>query len=199
MSQQIIFILNWKLTFYHTSSQGGREWGVSVKCCANVIWGKMVDQQSSSKATDRKKTGLDLKTYGYRKPTLGTYNRNVWDRIQIRLPLLRGCSRSHWTLVPSDPAPCRASLPQPSTPTCCSEWWGLENPGIAICCGMGYITLKKDGKKYCWSILLGYQSLTLQAEALSGLREETKCTGDWTRAIPQHLHHMVLQRFRSAG
>lgn len=179
------------------SRQGGREWESTSECCANVIWGKMVDQQSSSKSTDRKKTGLDLENYGYRKPTLGTYNRGVWDRIQIRLPLLeRLLPQSYWTLVPSDPAPYRAPLPQLSTPNCCSEWWGLENPAIAICCGMGYITLEEDGKKYCWSILLGNQSLTLQAEALSGLRE---CTRDWTRATSQYLHHMVLQRFRSAG
>lgn len=57
----------------------------------------------------------------------------------------------------------------------------------------------EKGKKYCSSILLGYQSPTPQAEALLVIREETKSTRDWTRGTPQHLHHMVLQRFRSAG
>lgn len=49
-----------------------------------------------------------MENYGYRKPTLGTYNRSVWDRIQIRLPLLRGCCHSpteglfHQTLLPRE-------------------------------------------------------------------------------------------------
>lgn len=42
----------------------------------------------------------------------------------------------------------------------------------------------EKGKKYCSSILLGYQSPTLQAEASLVLREETKSTRDWTRGTP---------------
>lgn len=71
-------------------------------------------------------------------------------------------------------------------------------PGITICCGMGYITLKKEKNTahlYSWAT----RALHFRQKPRWYSERRPSPPGTEHVAHPQHLHHMVLQRFRSAG
>lgn len=155
----------------------------------------MVDQESFSKATDRKKTGLDLKNSGCRNPTQPIKQKCLGQYTKM-LPLLRGCCHGltacvlHQTLLPTEHL---LHSPPQRTAGQNKESWKIQ----ALPSGVGWDTSPWKGwKKILLIYTLGLPEPYTLGRSLAGAQRDQVHHGLNTH---QHLHHTVLQRFRSAG